>query len=159
MTSNFDNIPIERAKPEHLAEITAVDVAAYGPESASHWLEEGLSDPEGYYFAAFINDVIVGYCGMYRLTYKEPNYCKIATVAVLPDFQGKGIGRAMMHKILDTARELGLDRTKLEVRTKNTAAVALYKSLRFVVEEHIEGYYTMDSSGDDGYIMWRYEQS
>jgi len=107
---------IKRAALANLAEIQAIDIAAYGEANASHYNHYGG----------------------------------------LADCQNKGIGRLTMQKILDTAESLGLDRTKLEVRTGNDAAVHLYKSFGFVVEEYKEKYY---DDGEDGYIMWRYNQS
>ena len=42
--------------------------------------------------------------------------------------------------MLDTAKELGLDRTKLEVDTKSKA-VKLYESLAFIIEETEKSFY------------------
>jgi len=151
MTTDFR---IERAKPEDLAAIQTIDRISYNTEHPEPWLEEGLNDPEGYYFLAYHGNEAVGYCGMYHITSKEPNFCKISTIAVLPDFQRKGLGKQMLQKILDTAEQLGLDRTKLEVGTNNVNAIALYKSFGFLIEEFHEKYY---DNGNDGYIMWRYD--
>ena len=72
----------------------------------------------------------------------------------MPAFRRKGIGKTLMQKMLDTAKELRLDRAKLEVSTKNPA-VKLYEALGFKIEEFHENYY--DKSGDEGYIMWWYD--
>lgn len=117
------------------------------------WFDEGVNDPDGYYFLAYSDSILVGYCGMYNVTSKTPNYCKIAKLAVKQDFRRRGIGNLLMHKMLDTAEQLGLDTVKLEVSTKN-GAVKLYRSLGFKIEETIENYY--EKSGEDAYIMWRF---
>jgi len=133
--------------------VQAIDKAAYGTAEPAEWLEEGITDHEGYYFLVYDDETPVGYCGMYHMTSREPNYCKISTIAVLPEHHGKGLGRFMLQKTLDTAKELGLNSTKLEVATTNIAAINLYKSFDFIVGEHKENYY---ENGDDAYIMWYY---
>jgi len=146
------NIIIKHAHSANLAAIQAIDIAAYGTDNASHWLAESLADPAGCYFIAFLDDTIIGYCGMYHVTSIVPNYCKIATIATRPNYQGQGLGRLMLQKMLQTATKLGLNRTKLEVGTKNHHAINLYKSLDFKITEHLPNYY---NNGDGAYIMWR----
>lgn len=118
------------------------------------WFQEGVGDPEGYYYMAFFENELVGYCGMYHITSQIPNYCKIAKLGVKESFRRQGIGNALMLEMLSKARELGLDKVKLEVSTKNSA-MELYKTLGFQIAELKEKYF--NKSGDDAYIMWRYE--
>jgi len=117
-----------------------------------NWFNETIDDPYGYFFAAYWGGEFVGWCGMYHQTAFATHYCKIGNIVVKKDFRRKGIGRALMLKMLGTAEKLGLDRTKLEVDTEN-GAVRLYESLGFQIEETEERFY---DDGSDAYIMWRY---
>lgn len=55
----------------------------------------------------------------------------IGNIAVHPDHQGKGIGRRMMHYILEEGRRRSMASVMLEVRPSNLPARALYESLGF----------------------------
>ena len=122
------------------------------------WLNGTISDPFGYFFIAYYDSELVGYCGMYHNTPKSnpdievPDYCKIGNIVVKKDFRRRGVGKLLMCKMLDTAKNLGVTRTKLEVDTDN-GAVELYKSLGFQIEETVEQFY---DDGGDAYIMWLY---
>ncbi len=146
---------IRRMTQEDIELVIAMEREVFSVDNwPIEWFYEGVNDPDGYYYMAYIGDTLVGYCGMYNINSITPNYCKIATLAVKQEFRQKGIGKELMLKMLDTAKELGLDRTKLEVNTKN-GAIKLYEALGFKIEELKEGYF--EKSGDDAYIMWRYE--
>ena len=77
-----------------------------------------------------------GWTGHWSATPASPDWAaappfeyEIHTIGVDPAYQGRGIGRAMMTRLLDWA---GHDSVVfLEVRTDNEPAMALYKSLGF----------------------------
>jgi ribosomal protein S18 acetylase RimI-like enzyme len=55
----------------------------------------------------------------------------ITLVLVSPQDRGSGIGRALVSRVLDVCRERAFVACGLEVRSDNTAAMALYSSLGF----------------------------
>ena len=55
----------------------------------------------------------------------------IGGMGVHPDCRRQGIGRRLMHYLLDRARDLGLAQIQLEVIVQNRAAYQLYCSLGF----------------------------
>lgn len=57
----------------------------------------------------------------------------IGHVAVLPELRGQGIGRALMHHLLERARTAGYPRAALDVASSNLSARALYEGLGFQV--------------------------
>ena len=52
-------------------------------------------------------------------------------LAVLPDYRGRGIGRALLAAVEDRARKLGCCKLTLEVQSDNAPARALYRSAGF----------------------------
>ncbi|MFF4620022.1 GNAT family N-acetyltransferase [Nonomuraea jabiensis] len=62
----------------------------------------------------------------------EDGVLLVENVAVRPDRQGKGLGRALMAYAEEEARRLGLPALRLYTNTKMTANIALYESLGYV---------------------------
>ena len=54
---------------------------------------------------------------------------------VVPDLRGEGVGRTLMERTLDLAREKGADGIDLNTGETDTAARALYESMGFTNEE------------------------
>jgi ribosomal protein S18 acetylase RimI-like enzyme len=61
----------------------------------------------------------------------------ISNVAVHPDWQGRGIGRALMEASLDFAESYGSSWVVLQVREENTVARRLYESLGFKAVDEV----------------------
>lgn len=53
------------------------------------------------------------------------------SIAVSPEYQGKGIGAALMDLLVAQARNAGFEQMELEVVSDNVAAVHLYEKLGF----------------------------
>jgi ribosomal protein S18 acetylase RimI-like enzyme len=58
-------------------------------------------------------------------------------VAVDPDSQGKGFGRAIMNAAEDWLRATGIEKLQLMVRSDNTKVQAFYESLGYGEQERI----------------------
>ena len=82
---------------------------------------------------SFENDRHIGNVSLMRVgtSRRYDHRCSIA-IALYKEYCGRGIGRAMMETILDTAGKAGYTQAELEVVTGNTRAVRLYESLGFV---------------------------
>lgn len=69
----------------------------------------------------------------------------IANVGVHPNFQGRGIAKALMQSALDIIRRRGGGLTLLQVDDDNSRAIALYHGLGFVTERAFTTYKRMPS--------------
>ncbi len=56
---------------------------------------------------------------------------RILSLAVGPEWQGRGIGRRLLAAGLESLRQRGAQAVRLEVRPDNAAALALYRSFDF----------------------------
>lgn len=59
------------------------------------------------------------------------NAVNIVDIAVAPDLQGQGIGRALMEQVEETALKNEFDTVTLQVRKGNAKARSLYESIGF----------------------------
>jgi len=101
---------------------------------------------------------IVGYVAVGRATRLESNrhVADIRGLAVAPDHQGRGLGRALVQAALDAARERGARKVTLRVLGPNTAARALYESCGFVVEGVRRDEFFLDGRYVDDVLMARH---
>lgn len=77
-------------------------------------------------------------------------------MAVHDDWQGHGIGTALMQAAVDLAdRWLNLNRLELTVYTDNLPAIALYEKYGFDIEGTLRRYAYRDGSYVDAYAMAR----
>ncbi|MCE4617254.1 MAG: ribosomal protein S18-alanine N-acetyltransferase [Desulfurococcales archaeon] len=75
----------------------------------------------------------------------------ILSIAVLPEFQGKGIGSRLLAEGLKRMRKLHhVDNVYLEVRVSNIMAINFYKKFGFEIKTVIPHYYR---DGEDAYLM------
>jgi putative acetyltransferase len=76
--------------------------------------------------------------------------------AVRDDWQGKGVGTAMMQALVDLADNwVNLSRLELEVYTDNELAIKLYQKFGFTVEGTGINYGFRDGEFVDVYFMAR----
>jgi [ribosomal protein S18]-alanine N-acetyltransferase len=147
VTVSYDELtPADAAR---CAELEAQLFDGDDPWPAAAFLRE-LAAPHIHYVAARADDQLVGYGGIARLGRKPPYEYEIHTIGVDPTYQGHGIGREMLKRLLDIAAD---DTVYLEVRTDNAAAIAMYESADFVNVGLRKRYYRV--SGADAYTMQR----
>lgn len=77
-------------------------------------------------------------------------------LSVAREFQGRGVGSALMAAICDYADHwAGVLRLELTVYTDNEAAIALYRKFGFVIEGTHRGYALRNGAYVDAYAMAR----
>ena len=124
---------LRAATPGDLDAIMAIEASVF-PEDAwspATMLAE-LRDRNGYYLVAFPPGDpgrIDAYAGL-RAPRRQPQ-ADIQTIAVVEDARRQGLGRVLMLRLIDEARERGAAELFLEVRADNPGAQTLYESLGF----------------------------
>lgn len=140
---------LEIGDADRCAELEAQLFPGDDPWPATAFIRE-LESEHNHYVAARCDGVLVGYAGVSRLGRKPPFEYEIHTIGVDTAYQGKGIGRALLDRLLDIASG-GV--VFLEVRTDNAAAIGLYESVGFTRMGIRKRYYRV--SGADAYTMRR----
>lgn len=144
---------LRRAGGDDLDAIMTLESALFGSDAWSRSMMSGeLNDKHSYYLVALPvgePNVIAGYAGL-RAPRAEPQ-ADIQTIGVAGDARRQGLGRVLMLRLIDEARDRGAREVFLEVRADNPAAQRLYESLGFEQIAVRAKYYQPD--GADALVM------
>lgn len=98
---------------------------------------------------------LAGQLGLH-LEYGNRAHCAGFGIQVATEFQGRGVGTALMSAMCDLADNwLNLHRLELEVFSDNEAGMALYRKFGFEVESTMIRYAFRDGGYVDAYKMGR----
>ena len=126
--------------------------------SAEAW-KKRLAEPlEGTFnLLACVGDEVVGQLGLHTFpTFPRRRHVGQIGMAVHDDWQGKGVGTALMQAVVDLADNwLNLKRLELEVYTDNEPAIRLYKKFSFVLEGTLVQFAYRNGEFVDAYTMAR----
>jgi ribosomal-protein-alanine N-acetyltransferase len=147
MTVQYGALAIGDA--DRCAELEAELFPGDDPWPAVAFIRE-LDSAHNHYLGARLDAELVGYAGISRLGRTPPYEYEVHTIGVDKRFQGRGIGRALLDRLLAVADG---GTVFLEVRTDNAAAIGLYESVGFTVVGLRKRYYRVSKA--DAYTMRR----
>lgn len=78
----------------------------------------------------------------------------LLNLCISPDWQGKGLGRKLLHRMVRLASEAGADTVFLEVRVSNQSAQLLYQSEGFCEIGQRRAYYPHDEHGREDAVLF-----
>jgi [ribosomal protein S18]-alanine N-acetyltransferase len=96
---------------------------------------------------------IIGFAGLWLMV----DEAHITTIAVHPDYRGKGLGELELVSLIDIAAQIGAKWVTLEVRVSNYVAQNLYRKYGFREAGMRHRYYS--DNQEDALIMWTEELS
>ena len=127
-----------------LAAIMELEKASFGNDSWSRpTMRAELMAPHTYYFVAFVDQKIVGYAGLSKVS--SATSADVQTIAVSDSHRREGIGQELMERLIDQASSLGATDVYLEVREDKPAPQKLYQKLGFEAIDRRENYYQPDN--------------
>lgn len=91
---------------------------------------------------------VVGWCDITSNTRASQKHIGTLGTGLIPEYRGRGIGRALLTEAIRHGWEKGLTRIQLDVNGENLNAIALYKKLGFETEGVKRKAFCMD-----GYYM------
>ena len=118
--------------PNEEAGITKEDILdkrkdSFDPERLQKRRDHFANPPKNQKFViAKDGDKVVGLCSLLR----EDEYNKLSTIYILPEYQGKGIGKRLWEAVAPFIDES--KKTIVQVATYNTKAITFYEKLGFV---------------------------
>jgi ribosomal-protein-alanine N-acetyltransferase len=101
-----------------------------------------------HYFVGRCDGTIVAYGGIWVIL----EDAHVTTIAVDERFRGRGIGEAMLVRLIDEALAHGASWMTLEVRESNAAAQRLYRKYGFTTVTARKGYYS--DNNESALVMW-----
>ena len=97
---------------------------------------ESLVPPQSIIYLVIFDDVIVGMGGLRKLT---EDVVEVKRMYVKPEFRGKGLGKSLLVKLLETAKNCGYSKVCLDTGVFMKAAQKVYRSAGFYdIEEYPE---------------------
>jgi [ribosomal protein S18]-alanine N-acetyltransferase len=90
----------------------------------------------------------------YGLISVAANEAHILNLCVAPAFQGQGLGKKMLSRLMDTAEALNVKSVFLEVRVSNDIAISLYDKSGFNQLGVRKDYYPADKNGREDALVF-----
>ncbi len=122
------NISIVAMNESHLEQLARLESACFADPWSQDALREETNNPCARFLVAECGDAVLGYLGCHHVA--DEGF--ITNVAVFPTARRCGVARRLLLAAIQQGA--GLSRLTLEVRQSNTAAIALYQSLGFVLD-------------------------
>ncbi|MCL2397663.1 MAG: ribosomal protein S18-alanine N-acetyltransferase [Defluviitaleaceae bacterium] len=141
---------IEPMEQRHIDRIYDIEMRSFSVPWGYDMLVSELDNPYSMGIVVYIADEIAGYATMRHII----NEGHIGNIAVAPEHRGRGVGNALIEKLLQIAKDMNMIGITLEVGINNAAAQRLYTKNGFVFEGIRKNYYA--GTGEDAIIMWKY---
>lgn len=142
------NIKIRQAKPDDWQTIQSLNAEVFtndkdnDPDMDQNWpfsdfgikyYQKLANGTYGHCFIAEIDNSVVGYVALAKKTfgYRNSKYLEIENIGVSYKYRSKGIGKELMRKVEDFAREQRYHKLYVQAFWGNTKAVKYYKSNGF----------------------------
>ncbi len=118
-------------------------------DSTTDQLSEVFTRAGSQYFIAEVNGVMLGGAGIYPTANLPEATCELVKLYVSAGARGKGVGKTLMQRCLDAAREHGYKKIYLETMPELHIAVPMYEKFGFT---YLPG--PLGNSGHDGCDIW-----
>ena len=100
------------------------------PEQEAAFLREMNENPRAVFLCAWKEDQLIGTGFLGGMTKRMKHRGRLA-VSILKSEWSKGVGSALMDKMIEFAKDIGIELIELEVRCDNTRAIHLYEKYGF----------------------------
>ncbi len=154
-TEHSITVEIATKIDEYLREtMLAIDEEAFGPGSLNEWSLPPFLHYGRVYVARF-DGTPVGIAELMR-DWRDPELAYLYGAAVAKEYQGYGIGTAMLRTILEGLPRSGFRRLRLTVHPENQIAIHIYQDkFRMRKVEFMKDYY---GPGEDRWLFeWNWD--
>ena len=143
------NLVIRPMELTDIDQVVDVEIAVFDvPWSEDIFYQEVAENKFAYYFVIEIDEVIVGYAGLWVVI----DDAQITNIAISPSYRGYKLGEKLFGFTMEQAIRLGGKRLSLEVRVSNIIAQRMYRKFGLVPGGLRKRYYT--DNQEDAIVMW-----
>ena len=144
-----DNAALAKIVKDTMAEfgVNRPNTVYYDP--TTNTLFELFQNARAIYNVAEINNEIVGGAGVYPTDGLPQDTCELVKMYLIPKARGLGLGRILIEKCLQQAKDLGYKKIYLESMPELKQALNVYAKFGF---EYLKG--PMGNSGHTGCDLW-----
>jgi putative acetyltransferase len=145
----LDNEAIAKIIRAALTEFGANKPGTVYYDSTTDHLFELFQTPGAIYFIAELNGTLVGGSGIYPTAGLPEKTCELVKLYLHKDARGIGLGKQLLLKSMQWAKENGYEQVYLESMPELSKAVSIYEHVGFKKIHHALG-----NSGHDGCDIW-----
>ena len=142
-------IEIRQLREEDIEPLAELEARSFSMPWSAKSFRDLLANPYCFYFVALVQGRIVGGAGYTELC----GEASIDNVVVDEAYRGRGIGQALVRKLLAAGTARQIKAFTLEVRVSNLAAIHIYEKAGFQCEGIRPGFY--EKPREDAMIMWK----
>ncbi len=102
----------------------------YYDESTDH-LHSVFQTNRSAYFVVEIDGIVCGGCGIFPTDGLPKDTCELVKMYLSSEVRGKGLGKILLQKCMDHAKEIGFHKMYIETMPELTNAIAMYKKYGF----------------------------
>lgn len=151
-----DGLVLRAAARDDLPAIAAIELGCFASDPWPCESFETFIGRRGVTFIVAEEAAGQGTVAGYAVLIQAIDEAELLNLAVPGDHRRRGIGTALVRRILETAAEEGIRSVYLEVRESNSAARKLYASHGFTEVGRRRGYYQRPA--EDALILQRVEE-
>lgn len=107
------------------------------------------STPGSAYRVALVDGVVAGGAGLFPTPGLPPGTCELVKMYLLPAARGKGLGKELLQRVFQLAKDLGYGRMYLETMPELKTAIGMYEKMGFGYLDAPKG-----CSGHGGCDIW-----
>ena len=144
-----DNAALSKIVKGTLAEFGANHPGTVYYDITTDSLFEVFQKEKSVYNVVELNGEIVGGGGIYPTDGLPGDTCELVKMYLLPQARGLGLGKIMIEKCIEQAKEKGFSKIYLETMPELKQALSVYAKFGF---EYLEG--PMGNSGHTGCSLW-----
>ncbi len=136
-----------------IEEFDAPRVGTVYSDSSTDYLFELFEEPNSILWVAEDKGKPVGCCGVFPTEGLKKNYCELVKFYISDTVRGKGLGKELMLKSIESAKEMKYDYIYLESLPHFSKAIEMYKKTGFnpVVKQ-------LGNSGHSSCNVWMVKQ-
>ncbi len=144
-----DNILLAKIIRDALTEFNAARPGTVYYDETTDQLYEVFKKERSQYFVATMNNEVIGGAGIYPTDGLDYETCELVKMYLSPAARGQGVGKFLMEKCIDAAKQSGYKKIYIETMPELIVAIPMYEKFGFTFLKK-----PMGNSGHRGCDVW-----